>query len=221
MGWSEFALAFVVFLLSHSVPVRAPVKPWLVARVGPAAFAAGYSVLSLVVLAWLIKAAGDAPFVPLWAWAPWQAMVPLAVMLLVCLLLCHALGRPNPFSFGGARTVPFDPARPGVVRLTRHPLLLALALWAAAHLVPNGDLAHVILFGVFAGFAGLGGRIIDRRKQREMGPDWHEARAQVALSPLSQALGQTVTLPRLGAAVALWLALIAAHPWVLGVSPLP
>ena len=36
-------------------------------------------------------------------------------------------------------------------------------------LVPNGDLAHVILFGTFAGFALLGQRLIDRRKRREMG----------------------------------------------------
>ena len=78
----------------------------------------------------------------------------------------------NPFSFGGTRNELFDPAKPRVVRWSRHPLLAALALWAAAHVVPNGDLAHLILFGTFAAFAFLGGRLIDRRKRHEMGPEW-------------------------------------------------
>ncbi len=61
----------------------------------------------------------------------------------------------------------FDPANPGIVRLCRHQLLLAL--WAASHAVPNGDLAHLILFGTIAIFAVLGTRLVDRRRQREMG----------------------------------------------------
>jgi hypothetical protein len=63
-------------------------------------------------------------------WAPWQYHVVLVVMLPVCLILSLAIARPNPFSFGGARNETFDPARPGIVRLNRHPLLLALALWS-------------------------------------------------------------------------------------------
>lgn len=47
--------------------------------------------------------------------------------------------------------------------------LWALSLWALAHVVPNGDLAHVILFGNFAAFALLGQRLVDRRRQRDMG----------------------------------------------------
>lgn len=79
------------------------------------------------------------------------------------------------------RNESFDPARPGIVRLHRHPLLLPPALRATAHVVPNDDLAHVILFGTFAGFAMLGRRLIDRRKRREMGVDGHLMRAKVRL----------------------------------------
>ena len=124
----------------------------------PASWAAGftlaYSALSLAVLTWVIGAAGRAPYVPLWQWAPWQNHVVLVVMALVCLLLALSIGRPNPFSFGGARNQDFDPHVPGIIRLHRHPLLLALGLWAFAHTLPNGDLAHVILFGVFGVFFG-------------------------------------------------------------------
>ena len=63
MAWTEFIAALGVFLLSHAVPVRAPVKPWLVGLVGQRGFTIAYSLLSLALLAWLITAAGRAPFV--------------------------------------------------------------------------------------------------------------------------------------------------------------
>lgn len=221
MGWFEFALAYVVFFLSHSLPVRPPLRPRLQARLSASGFTLAYSALSLAVLSWLIGAAGRAPHVILWDWAPWQVHVPLTVMGPVCLILALAIARPNPFSFGGARNDQFDPARPGIVRLSRHPLLLALALWAAAHVVPNGDLAHVILFGTFAAFALLGGRLIDRRKRREMGPEWQRMHDRVADAPLLSASPSGGTLLRLAAGIALYGALLWAHPFLFGVSPLP
>ena len=172
-------------------------------------------------LAWLIGAAGRAPHVPLWDWAPWQAHVPLLVMGPVCLILALSIGRPNPFSFGGARDDRFDPARPGIVWVWRHPLLMALALWAAAHVVPNGDLAHVILFGTFAAFALLGGRLIDRRKRREMGPEWQRMRDRVSDAPFLSPSASGGTLLRVAAGGALYGALLWAHPFLFGVSPLP
>lgn len=221
MGWIEFIAAYAVFFLSHSIPVRPPLRPWLQARLGPTGFTLAYSVLSLAVLAWLIGAAGRAPHVTLWDWAPWQVHVPLMLMGPVCLILALAVGRPNPFSFGGARNDLFDPAWPGIVRWSRHPLLAALALWAAAHVVPNGDLAHVILFGSFAAFALLGGRLIDRRTRREMGAEWQRLRRAVASAPLLPRQSSGGTLARLLAGVALYAALIRVHPVLFGVSPLP
>lgn len=221
MNWLAFSLAYVAFFLSHTLLVRPPLRPWLQARLGATGFTLAYSVLSLCVLVWLIGAAGRAPYVALWDWAPWQRFVPLAVMLPVCLILAQSVGRPNPFSFGGARNDRFDPARPGIVRWSRHPLLLALALWAAAHVVPNGDLAHVILFGTFAGFAILGERVIDRRKRREMGPDWQRLRAAVMRAPFASLSVSGNFLLRLVAGFALYAALLWAHPILIGVSPIP
>jgi len=220
VDWAEYALAFAAFFLTHSLPVRPPVRPWLVARLGHAGFGLGYSALSLGVLAWLIGAAGRAPYLPLWPWAAWQTHVVLAVMLPVCLILALAVARPNPFSFGGAGNDRFDPARPGIVRLTRHPLLLALALWAGAHLLANGDLAHALLFGTFAGFALLGMRLIDRRKRRETGAAWARLEAARCRGPLRPASWPGVVL-RLGLGGVLYAALVWVHPWLFGVSPLP
>lgn len=219
MGWNEFAFAFAAFFLTHSIPIRPPLRPWAVARLGHAGFGIAYSALSLAVLAWLIAAAGRAPYVQLWDWAPWQNHVVLAVMLPVCVILSLAIARPNPFSFGGAHNDRFDPARPGIVRLTRHPLLLALGIWSAAHILPNGDLAHVILFGTFAGFAMLGGRLVDRRRQREMGQRWHDLRAALSECPASLSLTAD-TLLRLAAGLMLYAGLIWLHPLVIGVDPL-
>ncbi|WP_439958422.1 NnrU family protein [Roseovarius mucosus] len=201
--------------------MRPPLRPWLQARLGASGFTLAYSALSLAVLAWLIAAAGRAPHVTLWDWAPWQVHVPLIVMGPVCVILALSIGRPNPFSFGGARNDLFDPARPGIVRWSRHPLLAALALWAAAHVVPNGDLAHVILFGTFAAFAVLGGRLIDRRKRRGMGADWQRLRVVVEDAPLLSWRWPGDILARLVAAVFLYAMLLWVHPVLFGVSPLP
>jgi len=219
MEWSGLALAFAAFFLSHSLPIRAPLRPILVRRLGAIGFGLAYSTLSIAVLAWLVVAAARAPYLPVWDWAPWQNHLALAVMLLVCLIVTLSVGRPNPFSFGGARNADFDPGRPGIVRFTRHPLLVALALWAIAHLVANGDLAHILLFGTFAAFAILGGRLVDGRKRREMGAEWDRLWARVRAQPVAGQLSRTSML-RFGLGLALYLALIALHPVVIGVSPL-
>ncbi|HHZ07886.1 MAG TPA: NnrU family protein, partial [Rhizobiales bacterium] len=142
-----------------------------------------------------------------------------ALMLPACLILALAIGRPNPFSFGGARNDRFDPQRPGIVRFTRHPLLAALTLWSAAHVLPNGDLAHVLVFGALAAFALFGGRLVDRRRQREMGPAWADLRRAVASSPVA-AIPDGETLARLAAGPLLYAALIPIHQLVIGVDPL-
>lgn len=221
MDWVEFAAAFAVFFLTHSLPLRPALRAPLQAALGRRGFTLAYSALSLAALAWLIAAAGRAPHVPLWDWAPWQPHVPLVIMLPVCVIVALAIWRPNPLSFGGARNAAFDPARPGIVGLHRHPLLLALALWAGAHVVANGDLAHVLLFGTFAGFALLGMRLIDRRKQREMGARWQALRAAIDTAPRWPLAPFGTTAARLALGALLYGALIWAHPHLFGASPLP
>lgn len=221
MGWAEFAAAFALFFVSHSVPVRPAIRARLVGLLGARGFTVSYSALSIAVLYWVIVASGRAPYVEIWAWAPWQNTVVLVVMAVVLLVLALAIGRPNPFSFGGAGNDRFDPQRPGIVAVTRHPLLLALGLWAFAHMVPNGDLAHVITFGAFGGFAILGRRIIDRRKQRTMGPAWHVLAGEV-VKPMD-AVGRAVNkgaMVRIVIAVVLYGLLVWAHPALFGVDPL-
>ena len=222
MEWIAFAAAFVLFFLSHSLPIRPPLRPWLQARLGRRGFVAAYSLLSLAVVGWLVAAAGRAPHVPIWSWAPWQNTLVIAAMLPVCLILAMSVGRPNPLSFGGARNERFDPARPGLVRWTRHPILLALAIWSLAHLLANGDLAHVLLFGTFSIFALAGGRLVDRRKRAELGADWDRLTQamRTAPSPALRFPGAGGAL-RVLAALGLYALLLWGHPLLFGVSPIP
>jgi uncharacterized membrane protein len=220
-------MSFAVFLLSHAVPARPAVRRRLVGLLGERGYLVGYSLASIAVLAWLIVAAGRAPFVLLWGYAAWQAWVVNLAMPFACILIASAVAAPNPLSFGGSARG-FDPAHPGIAGVSRHPLLLALALWAGAHVAANGSLAHALLFGSFAGFALLGMRIIDRRKRRQLGvQEWRRLAARTSLWPFAALLAgrwRPAAPPnpaRLAAGLLLWLALLGLHAPVIGVSPLP
>lgn len=222
MTWAGFIGVFALFFATHSIPVRPAIKSRIVARVGSRGFVIGYSILSLVMLALLIRAAGEAPYVELWPQSVWQRHMVHLGMLTVCLILGFSIGRPNPFSLGGVDNDRFDPERSGIVRLIRHPVLVALALWAGVHILPNGDLAHVLLFGILGGFAIGGRRLINRRKRREMGSrNWDRLNAEVAQAPrLSRPESWSQAALRLGVGVGMFFALVALHPLVLGVSAL-
>jgi len=216
IGWTEFIAAFATFFASHAIPVRPAVKGAIVARIGARGFSLAYSALSIAVLSWLIVAAGRAPFVLLWPFSPWQIWVPLIANAVALVILALGTARPNPLSFGGARNDSFDPSNPGIVGWVRHPLLVAIGLWAGAHIVPNSDLAHVVLFATFLGFAVLGMQIIDRRKRRLLGPAW--ARLTQTARRVDVTPGGLV---RIVIGLGLYGLVLRLHAPVIGVSPLP
>ncbi|MDR9484180.1 MAG: NnrU family protein [Sediminimonas sp.] len=219
-GWAELTLSLLAFGVGHAVPVRPPVRAALVRQLGARGFTAAYSLLSVAILGWVIVAAGRAPHVPLWEWTPWRAAVPFVAMAAVCALLAFGAARPNPFSFGGRDDARFDPTRAGIIRWVRHPLLLALAIWALAHVIANGDLAHVAVFGLFAAFAVLGMWIVDRRKRRLMGAAWDDMRARLRAAPrVQRPLSWPGAMLRLGVAVGVYGALLWGHGWFAGVVP--
>lgn len=218
MGWIELIAVFAGFYVLHSVPVRPPVRPWLVARLGHAGFGIAYSVLSLAMLAALFVAVDRAPYVPLWPEPPGAHWLVLAAMTAAGLILAFGLFRPNPLSFGGTETAAFDPRNPGLLRWVRHPVLAAFFMWSSGHLVVNGDVAHVVTFGSFAGFALFGMRIIDRRRRREMGDEvWRQTVAQLRAAPVAPPRDAVLRAAGTLAALAV---LILLHPWFAGVGVL-
>ncbi len=229
MDWIEFALAMTAFVASHRIPAVPGLRAAIVARVGGAGYVALFSALSLGLLWWLVVAAGRAPFVPLWDQAPWQRWAVNLAMPAAILLAALGTGAPNPFAFEG-RAAGFDPGRPGIAGLTRQPLLWALALWSGAHLMANGDLAHVLLFAPFLLMAVAGMPLVERRRRRAMGEaDWARLSARTGLLPFAALLAgrwrpaalRRGELLRLLLAALVWVAVLHLHAPVIGVSPLP
>lgn len=225
--WAEFFGAFIIFMASHRIPTAPATKARLQARLGARGFTIAYSTLSTLLLAWLIVAAGNAPFVPLWDQAGWQRWLVNLAMPVALALAVYGVGVPNPLSFGGFKAG-FDPDRPGIAGVLRHPLLWALALWSGAHLLANGDLAHVLLFGSFTAFAVFGMVAIDRRNQRVMGPDgWQNAARNTSVYPFAALIEGRwhprgiPSLWRAGLVIVVWAGLFHLHAPVIGVLPNP
>ncbi|MDO5641424.1 MAG: NnrU family protein [Paracoccus sp. (in: a-proteobacteria)] len=224
-GWAEFLAAFAAFLAAHIIPMRPRLKGAIIRRFGRAGYLAGFSLLSLALLYWLVLAAGRAPHVALWPHAIWQRWLVNLVMPLAILLAVFAIGARNPFAFGGTGAG-FDPARPGITGVTRHPLMWAFALWAGAHLLANGDLAHLLLFGPLLAFA-LAGVIAAEARARRALPDFDRLAARTSVVPGAALISGRwrprglPSAPRLLIALLIWAGLYILHAPLIGVSPQP
>lgn len=224
----ELILAVLVFLASHAIPAVKPVRAALTARLGERAYLILYSLISLAVLVWLGGAYARAPYVEVWPFAMWTRWVPVLVMPMACILLVAAVSSANPFSIEIGRR-PFDPERPGIVSVTRHPLIWAFILWAGAHLVPNGDAASILLFGLLLVLSLLGPMSLDAKRKAQWGAgEWARRTAATSNVPLAAvATGhgrldlKGIGFWRLVAGLACYVALWLGHEWLIGVSPAP
>lgn len=224
-GWAELVTAFAAFLAAHIIPMRPGLKAGLIRALGKPGYIAAFSLLSLGLLYWLLMAAGRAPYIEIWPPAPWQRWLANIAMPLAILLTVFAVGAPNPFAFGG-RSDRFDPARPGIVGLTRHPLMWAFAIWAFVHLLANGDLAHVVLFGPLLIFA-LSGLFAAEARARAALTDFDQLAASSSVWPGAALIAgrwRPAGVPsvwRLAVTLLVWAALLHLHAPVIGLSPLP
>jgi uncharacterized membrane protein len=113
-----------------------------------------------------------------------------------------------------------------MMRITRHPFLWAMALWATGHLVVNGDLPSLVLFGGILALSLIGMRAIDRKSRRRdpVGFAAFEARTSVVpFAAIAQGRNHLVWSEigwaRLAIAALLYAALLGLHPLVIGASP--
>jgi uncharacterized membrane protein len=112
----------------------------------------------------------------------------------------------------------------GVLRITRHPFLWGVALWAAGHLLVNGDAASLALFGALLALAVFGTFSIDAKRKRALGPAWEQFAAQTSNVPF--AARQRISLSEIGwwrllLGAAIWAALLFGHPYLFGSPALP
>jgi uncharacterized membrane protein len=228
VAWAEFAAAYAMFLLAHAVPARPAVRRRLVGLAGERGYVAGYVTASLALLAWLDHG-GRAGALP----AALGSRRPGSAGCRTSPCPSPSCWRPLPsrraepvLVRGRARRPTSIPSAPASSRLSRQPILLALGIWAGAHVVPNGNLAHVLLFGGFAAMAVLGMAMLERRRRRVIGEAaWRALARRTALLPTPAGLRAAASTPGAGAralagllgyAVALLL-----HERLFGVSPLP
>lgn len=222
---TSLVLAALVFVLMHLGVAGTRLRDRAVAVRGENAYRGAFSLASAAVLLWLIVVYRRAPYLPTWGMlAPW-APVMVVLMLPAMLLAVIGLLTPSPTAVGQERRLG-EPPR-GILRVTRHPFLTGVALWALLHLVGNGDLASLLFFGCFALVAVLGTTSIDAKRRRLMGEAaWIPFAARTSIVPFAAilagrnqfSLGEIGVARILAALFAYGLAL-GAHAPLFGVSP--
>lgn len=162
-------LGLVLFLGAHSVRIFA--EDWrgrTIARIGALPWKAAHSVVSLLGFVLIVWGFAQARTWPMQLWSPPYGMHHLAWLLTLLAFVLLA-----------AAYVPGNSIKAWV----RHPMVLAVKVWALAHLLVNGNLAHVVLFGSFLVWAVLNFSAARRRD-----------RAQAVSYPAGRVLPTVVTV---------------------------
>lgn len=219
---AHLALATLVFLATHFVS-STPVRRSLVEAIGERVYVGAYSLVSFLTIGWMAWAYLRAPFQPLWE-IPGLKLWPLVVMPFALVLVAAGVMTRNPSAVGQASALKAeDPAR-GILRVTRHPVMWGIALWAAIHLLARGDTASLLFFGGFLVLALAGTALIDARKADALGEDWARFAAVTSNVPFSAIVegrnrfsGREIGAKRVAAGLVLYGILVVAHPWLFGV----
>jgi uncharacterized membrane protein len=191
MSMGLLILGLVIFLGVHSLGMTAPAwRERTVARLGEVPWKGIYSVASLVGFVLIVWGYGAARTDPVVLWHPpvWLRHLALLVMIPAFPLLLAAY-------------------LPGQIQnAVKHPMLAAVKVWAVAHLLANGNLTDLLLFGSFLTWA-----VADRISLRtRTGPPVQGAPP-----------GKANDLIALIGGLALYGAFIGGlHAWLIGVSPL-
>ena len=224
----EFSCTLAAFFVSHRLPAHPTVRQRLVARMGERAYRGVYGVVSIAVMVWLIAAAMRAPVITVWWPQPWHVAAALAVMPLALVLITAGALSPNPMSVS-LRSLPYNPARPGVVSITRHPMLWGFALWALSHAIANPDVAALIMFCGLGLFALHGMRVLDARTRARLGDEeWCRLAAGTSTIPFAAVLSGRGRLDvdrrlllGLVIGIALYILIVAVgHELIIGVDPI-
>ena len=102
-------------------------------------------------------------------------------------------------------------------------MLWGFGLWAFAHVVPNGDLVPLIMFGGFGLFAFAAMPLIDRRRKRALGEDWARLAAGAPIVPFARGIPRHwprgMLVATIGGGLLLYLLLLRLHPVLFGPDP--
>lgn len=149
---TTFVLGLVIFFGLHFLPMASGLKANVVSRLGLLPYKAIYSVLSIVGLILMVQGyvavqSGDNPI--LYTPPSWTRHLTMLLMVPVFILLISAYVQGR------------------IKARFRHPMLVAIKIWAFAHLLVRGDLASVMLFGSFLAWAVIDRISLKRRTDGE------------------------------------------------------
>jgi uncharacterized membrane protein len=184
-------LGIAIFLGVHLLPAFPELRERLIARLGQNGYRGLFSLVSALGFVLIVWGFARAPFLQVWSPPSWTRYVAMVLMLPVFILLIAAY-------------------LPGKIKeMVKHPFLVAIKTWALAHLIANGDLASIILFGSFLAYA-----VIDRiALKHRPGPE-HGMIGGIAPSPRNDVIAVVGGLA-LYVVFLVWL-----HPLLIGSSPL-
>ncbi len=128
-------IGIIVFLGIHLLPTFPHFRERLIGSLGETGYKAAFGVLSIAGFVLLVWGFGSAPFIQVWSPPPWTRWVAIVLMLPAFIFLVAS----------------YVPGR--IKAKVKHPFLVAIKTWALAHLIANGDLASIILFGSFLAYA--------------------------------------------------------------------
>jgi len=217
-------VAAVIWLGIHFGIAGTTLRDRLVSRIGEGPFRGLFSVVSIGAIVFLVYAWEAAPTTSLWYAPMWLRWILVGVMLVAFVLFVASVSRRNPTMVG----MPGATAQPprGIQRVTRHPMLWSFALWAAVHLIGNGDTAAIVFFGTFLVTALAGMPSIDAKLARRDPALWQALSAATSIVPfVAIAQGRNRFVPReIGwltvlIAVVAWAVVLHLHPWLFGVAP--
>src|SRR5258706_3636255 len=138
VGLLVMVLGLVLFLGIHTLPAQRELRARLIASVGEGGYKASYalaSLLGLVLIVWGFAHYRATGWIDVWHPPKAFKHVTEALMLPAVILVVAAYIRGR------------------IYTTVKHPMLTGIKLWAAAHLLANGDLGSIILFGSFLGWA--------------------------------------------------------------------
>jgi uncharacterized membrane protein len=214
--------AALVWLGIHFGIAGTGLRGMLVRRIGEGPFLGLFSLLSILAIVFLVRAWSTAGTTKLWNAPDWLRWLLAAVMLVAFVLFVASVSRRNPTMIGG-ETAP--PPR-GIQRVTRHPMLWSFALWAAVHIVGNGDSAAIVFFGAFLVTALAGLPSIDAKLARRDPATFQALTAATSIVPFAaiarrrnRFVAREIGWPTLLIGVVAWAVLLYLHPWLFRAAP--
>jgi uncharacterized membrane protein len=223
-GLVSLTIAGLAFCGSHVLLSSSGLRGSLQDQLGERGFLAVYSVTALATFAWFLMAYAHAPTIILWPRQMWTALIPVVVMPLASILLVAGYTTPNPTAVAMERLARADDPAPGILRVTRHPVMWAIGLWAVSHIFANGEVRSLIFFGALAGLSLGGTLLIDRKKRLALGSDWSRLAQITSNLPFAALVSgrarmrwRDVSLLRLIAGLLLYVVLFRGHAIITGV----